>query len=260
MGPATEHVDSKGPSSIDPAEIAQFNRLGEKWWSSSGPMRPLHKFNPVRVDYLRDLLCRHFPTPEGPRDRKAAAPLKGLSILDIGCGGGLLSEPLAALGAQMTSIDPAPMNIEVARAHAARSGLTIDYRCVAAEDLVGEGVVFDVVLAMEVIEHVADLDGFLGTAAAMARPGGLLVTATLNRTLKSFALAIVGAEYVLRWLPKGTHKWEKFVRPDELIPLLKRNGLQIYDETGIVFDPLRDKWRLSHDMDVNYVVAARKRA
>jgi 2-polyprenyl-6-hydroxyphenyl methylase / 3-demethylubiquinone-9 3-methyltransferase len=243
-------------ASIDPDEVARFDRLGTQWWDPEGAMQALHRFNPVRVAYLRDLLCRRFPLDEKPRDQHAAEPLRGLKILDIGCGGGLLSEPLAQLGAQMTSIDPARHNIEIAKDHAAKTGLAIDYRCQTAEELVAEGAVFDVVLTMEVIEHVRNIADFLKQAAAMVRPGGLLVAATLNRTLKSFAFAIVGAEYVLRWVPRGTHSWNQFVTPEELAKALRAAGLHIRDETGVVYDPLTGRWRLSQDMDINYIMTA----
>ncbi|QBR72378.1 bifunctional 3-demethylubiquinol 3-O-methyltransferase/2-polyprenyl-6-hydroxyphenol methylase [Beijerinckiaceae bacterium] len=243
-------------ATIDPAEVAQFDRLGTEWWDPTGAMQALHRFNPVRVGYLRELLCRRFPLDGKPRDRHAAEPLRGLRILDIGCGGGILSEPLARLGAQMTSIDPAPRNIEIAKDHAAATGLAIDYRCMSAQDLLAEGAVFDVVLTMEVIEHVRNVAGFINQAAAMVRPGGILVAATLNRTLKSFAFAIVGAEYVLRWVPRGTHSWNQFVTPQELAKALRAAGLHIRDETGVVYDPLTGRWRLSKDMDVNYIISA----
>jgi 2-polyprenyl-6-hydroxyphenyl methylase/3-demethylubiquinone-9 3-methyltransferase len=245
-------------TTIDPEDVARFDRLGTEWWNPDGPMRALHKFNPVRVSYLRDLLCLHFPVDGEPRDRGQPMPLRGLSVLDIGCGGGILSESLARLGAEMVSIDPSRRNIEVARDHAAHLGLSIDYRCVTAEDLAADGVAFDVVLAMEVIEHVRDVSGFLRLAASMVRPGGLLVAATLNRTLKSFAFAIVGAEYVLRWAPRGTHDWSRFIMPSELTKALHAAGLDIIDETGVVYDPLAGKWRLSHDMDINYIMTAHR--
>jgi 2-polyprenyl-6-hydroxyphenyl methylase / 3-demethylubiquinone-9 3-methyltransferase len=243
-------------TTVDPEAVAHFDRLGAQWWDPDGPMQALHKFNPVRVAYLRELLGKHFLLDGLPRDWRSAAPLQGLTILDIGCGAGILSEPLARLGARMTAIDPARHNIEAAKDHAAKTNLAIDYRCVAAEELAAEGVVFDVVLAMEVAEHVRNVGRFLAEAAAMVRPGGMLVAATLNRTLKSFALAIVGAEYVLRWVPRGTHNWSQFVAPRELAKTLRDAGLRIKDETGVVYDPLTGKWRLSHDMDVNYIMAA----
>jgi len=247
-------------ATIDPEDVGRFEQLGAEWWNPKGAMWALHRFNPVRLAYLRDLLCRHFPVDGRPRDRHGPEPLRGLTVLDVGCGGGILSESLARLGARMTSIDPGSANIDVARDHAAQSGLSIDYRCMSIEELVVEGGAFDVVLTMEVIEHVSNVESFLGYAAAMARPGGMLVAATLNRTLKSFALAIVGAEYVLRWVPRGTHKWSQFVTPEELAKALRANGLHIVDETGVIYDVATGKWRLSHDLDVNYIVAAERRA
>jgi 2-polyprenyl-6-hydroxyphenyl methylase/3-demethylubiquinone-9 3-methyltransferase len=246
--------------SVDPDEVARFNRLGEDWWNPRGPMRALHQFNPVRIDYLRRLITRRRARLEPRVPAAGGTPLEGLSILDIGCGAGLLSESLSRLGAAMTAIDPAPMNIEVARRHAETSGVAIDYRCMSAEALAAEGQSFDVVLAMEVIEHVRDVKAFLALAASMVKPSGLLVAATLNRTLKSYALAIVGAEYVLNWVPKGTHKWAQFVTPRELASALRAAALHIIDETGITFDPLTADWRESADMSVNYIMAAEKKA
>jgi 2-polyprenyl-6-hydroxyphenyl methylase/3-demethylubiquinone-9 3-methyltransferase len=245
---------------VDPEDVARFDRLGAEWWDSEGPMRALHRFNPLRVAYLEDELCRHFPREGKPRDRRSPAPLEGLALLDIGCGGGLLAEAMARLGAAVTAIDPAPRNIEAARHHAARAGFSIDYRCVSAEDLAAEGAHFDAVLAMEVIEHVRDVTGFLRTAASLARPGGMLFAATLNRTFKSYAFAIVGAEYVLGWVPRGTHSWNRFVTPGELARALRAAGLEITGETGAVYDPLRDQWRLSHDMNINYMMSAHRPA
>jgi 2-polyprenyl-6-hydroxyphenyl methylase / 3-demethylubiquinone-9 3-methyltransferase len=241
---------------VNPEEIKRFDRLGAQWWDPEGPMRALHKFNPVRVVYLRELFGRHFPFDGMPRNWRAPAPLQGLKILDLGCGAGILSEPLARLGARLTSIDPARRNIEIAKDHAAKANLAINYRCMAAEELTAAGALFDAVLAMEVIEHVRDVKHFLGQAAKMVRPGGMLVVATLNRTLKSFALAIVGAEYVLHWVPRGTHNWNHFVTPSELAKSLRAAGLHVKDETGVVYEPLTGKWRLSHDIDINYIMAA----
>lgn len=245
--------------SVDPDDVARFNRLGAEWWNPQGPMRALHRFNPARIDYLRRLLGRRQPRAEG-RAAVQAQPLTGLEILDIGCGGGLLSEALSRLGAKMTAIDPAPANIDVARRHAETSGLDIDYLCTTAEALAAERKSFDVVLAMEVVEHVRDVDGFIRCAAGMLRPRGIFVAATLNRNLKSYALAILGAEYVLNWVPKGTHRWAQFVKPRELAAALRGADLHVFDETGIVFDPLSGSWRESRDMDVNYIMAAERKA
>jgi 2-polyprenyl-6-hydroxyphenyl methylase / 3-demethylubiquinone-9 3-methyltransferase len=240
--------------SVDPEEVARFDRLAEDWWNPRGPMRALHQFNPVRVEYLRRLLTQHFSKERV--EENATRPLEGLTLLDIGCGGGILSEALSSLGAEVTALDPAPANIAVARRHARMSGLSIDYLCTTGEALAEEARTFDVVLAMEVVEHVRNMKAFIATAARMLRPNGLCIVATLNRTLKSYAFAIVGAEYVLRWLPKGTHRWEHFVTPRELTAALGAAGLHIVGETGVVFNPLSGAWQESRDMDVNYMIAA----
>jgi 2-polyprenyl-6-hydroxyphenyl methylase/3-demethylubiquinone-9 3-methyltransferase len=246
-------------ASVDPADVARFDRLGEEWWNLKGPMRGLHKLNPERLAYLRDLICAHFTGADGGvRNPRGARALAGLRILDIGCGGGLLSEPLARMGAVMTSIDPAPGNIAVAARHAGHTGLSIDYRAMTAEELAEGAPLFDVVLTMEVVEHVRDVPAFLMVAASMVRPGGLLVAATLNRTLRAYALAIVGAEYLLRWVEPGTHDWKQFVTPDELRAALVGGGLDPFDETGLVYNPLADSWSRSRDMAVNYMMAARR--
>jgi len=244
---------SERTSSVDPQEVERFARLAARWWDPRGPMAPLHKLNPVRLAYIRDNTAEHFG-----RDAKKLGCLKGLRILDIGCGAGILSEPLARLGAEMTGIDPAGENIAVARAHATDAGVTVDYRATTAEDLAGAGEQFDVVLAMEVVEHVNDVPAFVSTCASLVKPGGLFFAATLNRTLKSFALAIVGAEYVLRWLPRGTHQWDKFVTPEELETAVEDTGLRVTGERGVIFNPLANRWQLSSDMDVNYMLAAAK--
>jgi len=238
-------------TTIDGAEVDKFDRLAAEWWNPNGKFKPLHKFNPVRLAYLRQTLCRHFD-----RDARAERPLGGLRILDIGCGGGLLSEPLARIGADVVGADAAPTNIEVARRHAAETGVTVDYRATTAEALAAEGETFDAVLAMEIVEHVSDVDAFVAACAAMVRPGGLTLFATINRTAKAFALAIVGAEYVLRWLPRGTHSYRKLVKPAELERAFAANGLSPREPVGVFYNPVRDAWALSQDTDVNYMIHA----
>jgi 2-polyprenyl-6-hydroxyphenyl methylase / 3-demethylubiquinone-9 3-methyltransferase len=242
-----------GASSVDDAEVARFAALATEWWDPRGKMAPLHKFNPVRLSYIRDHACRHFD-----RDAKRLDCLKDLRILDIGCGGGILSEPLARLGANVVGADPAMTNIEVAKAHATKSRLAVDYRATTAEALADAGERFDLVLAMEVVEHVADVMLFVKCCAAMVKPGGLMIAATINRTIKSFALAIVGAEYVLRWLPPGTHRWENFVTPNELEIAMEKGGLHVTDESGVIYNILADSWQLAGDTDVNYMLVAEK--
>jgi 2-polyprenyl-6-hydroxyphenyl methylase / 3-demethylubiquinone-9 3-methyltransferase len=253
MGNETIHSNAQADATVDAAEVDRFSRLAGEWWDPRGKMGVLHKFNPVRLAYIRDVLCRQF-------GRNAGHPpcLDGIRILDIGCGGGILCEPLARLGATVVGADPSARNIAAARLHAERGGLTIDYRVTAAEALADAGERFEAVLAMEVVEHVADVGRFVRRCADMVKPGGLLIAATLNRTLKSFALAIVGAEYVLGWLPRGTHQWDKFVTPDELEIAMTRAGLQVIGDTGIIYNPLTDQWRLSSDTDVNYMLTAEK--
>jgi 2-polyprenyl-6-hydroxyphenyl methylase / 3-demethylubiquinone-9 3-methyltransferase len=241
-------------SSVDPAEVAQFSALAAEFWDPRGKMRMLHRINPLRLRFIRDHACRKFGRDAGRLDC-----LAGLRILDIGCGGGLLSEPLARLGASVVGADPSSSNIEVARRHAAESGLAIDYRAAAAEALAAAGESFDLVLAMEVVEHVADVRAFIDSCAAMVKPSGLMIAATINRTLKSFALAIVGAEYVLGWLPRGTHHWDKLVTPNELEAAMERAGLRFTEIKGVIYDLFADAWRLSEDTDVNYMVAAARR-
>jgi 2-polyprenyl-6-hydroxyphenyl methylase/3-demethylubiquinone-9 3-methyltransferase len=240
-------------TTLDAAEVEKFARLADEWWDPAGKMAVLHKFNPVRLGYIRRLAIAGFGL-----DEKAARALDGLRVLDIGCGGGLLSEPLARMGGTVTGIDPAGTNVETARLHAARSGLAIDYRCTTAEALAEAGETFDVVLAMEVVEHVADVPLFVSACGRLVRPGGLLVMATINRTMKSYALAIVGAEYVLRWLPRGTHDWNRFVTPDELADAMAGGGIDAFDRTGVWYDLLRDRWAETSDTDVNYMIAGRK--
>ena len=216
-------------------------------------MASLHKFNPVRLAYIRDKAAERFGC-----DPKKLDCLKGIRMLDIGCGGGILSEPLARLGALMVGADPSKENVAIASAHAKESGVDVDYRATTAEDLAAAGEKFDIVLAMEVVEHVVDVNAFVPICASMVKPGGLMFAATLNRTLKSFALAIVGAEYVLRWLPRGTHQWDKFVTPNELERAMEQGGLQVTGERGVIYNILADRWQLSSDMDVNYMLVAER--
>ena len=242
-------------TTIDAGEVERFSRLAQEWWNPAGKFKPLHKFNPVRLDYIREQLAMNFASDlSGPR------PFEKLSLLDIGCGGGLICEPMARLGARVVGADASQTNIEVARLHAAESGLDIDYRATTAEAIAAGGETFDVVLALEVVEHVADVDLFLTSCAAMVKPGGLLFVATINRTLKAYAFAIVGAEYVLGWLPKGTHEFSRLVRPEEIAGPVERQGLSMIDEVGVVYHPLADAWRRSRDLDVNYMVLARRPA
>jgi len=238
-------------TTLDRDEVARFAKLAGEWWDANGPFKPLHRINPVRLTYIRDQLCRKFG-----RDKAAAASLAGLSVLDIGCGGGLVAEPLARLGAEVTGIDPAPENIETAKAHAEGARLDIIYRATTAEALAASGARFDAVLLLEVIEHVPDVPLFLKSVAPLVKPGGLMVLSTLNRTLKAYALAIIGAELILRWLPLGTHNWNRFVTPDELRGAIRGAGLTPTDVTGMVYNPLADEWRLARDTDVNYFATA----
>jgi 2-polyprenyl-6-hydroxyphenyl methylase/3-demethylubiquinone-9 3-methyltransferase len=253
-GPAQETgMPTRASASVDPAEVARFERMAARWWDADGPMRALHRLNPVRLAYIRDAACRTFA-----RDPRAPFPLSGLTVLDVGCGGGILSEPLARLGATVTGLDPAAANIAVAKLHAERAGLSIDYRGETVEEVVGWGERFDLVLAMEVVEHVPDVEAFIASCCAAVKPAGLLAASTINRTLRAFALAIVGAEYVLGWLPRGTHEWDKFVTPDELEAAIEDAGLRVSDVSGVVYNPLRDAWTLSRDTSVNYMALAQQ--
>lgn len=238
----------------DSGEIARFNALAADWWNPNGPMKPLHRLNPVRLGFVKEAFAGHFG-----RDPRAMRLFDGLNLLDIGCGAGLLSEPLARLGFAVTGIDLAEENIAVARTHAEAGGLTIDYRATPIESLPAEGQ-FDAITLLEVVEHVPDVEAFVREAALRLRPGGMLIASTLNRTLKAYALAIVGAEYVLRWLPVGTHDWSKFVTPDELDRHFEAAGLVPEQRAGMVFNPLGNEWRLSGDCDVNYLASATRPA
>jgi 2-polyprenyl-6-hydroxyphenyl methylase/3-demethylubiquinone-9 3-methyltransferase len=243
-------------STVDPAEVAKFEAMAAEWWDPHGKFKPLHMMNPVRLDYITRQVAAEFG-----RDLTAPAPFAGFRILDIGCGGGLLSEPMARLGAAVVGADAAEGNIPVARLHAEVQGLAIDYRHTTAEALAAAGDVFDVVLAMEIVEHVADPQAFLSTCQTLMKPGGLLVASTINRNPKSFMMAIVGAEWVMRWLPKGTHDWARFITPDELAGFLRGAGLDPVDRRGFVFNPVSWTWGASdRDLSVNYVMAGLRRA
>lgn len=241
-------------TTIDQDEIARFTALAETWWDPNGSMKPLHKFNPVRLAYIREKVIAQFG-----RDGTKRRPFDGLSVLDIGCGGGLLCEPMARLGAAVTGADASEKNIKIASLHAGQSELQIDYLATTAEALADAGKQFDIVLNMEVVEHVADVPLYLKSCAQLVRPGGVMFVATINRTAKAFALAIVGAEYVLGWLPKGTHSYAKFLTPEEITSVLRREGMSIKDKTGVTYSPLRDEWGKSRDMAVNYMLLAEKK-
>jgi 2-polyprenyl-6-hydroxyphenyl methylase / 3-demethylubiquinone-9 3-methyltransferase len=243
-----EQEDAAG-ASVDPEEIARFSRLAADWWNPRGSMKALHRLNPLRLSYIREMVADRFG-----RSPTALDGLAGLSVVDIGCGAGLLSEPLARLGATILGIDAAASNVEVARRHAEAGGLHLDYRCMTAEALAAEGRRFDLVLAMEVIEHVEGPADFLSTCAALMNSGGIVILSTINRTLRAYALAIVGAEYILGWLPRGTHRFEKLVRPEEIEAAARSSGLERRDLTGVVYDPLADQWRRSRDVAVNYMI------
>ncbi len=236
-------------SSVDAAEVARFSAIADEWWDPSGKFRPLHKFNPVRLRYIKEIVCQHFD-----REFSDRGALTGMRLLDIGCGGGLLSEPMARLGADVVGADPSETNIVVAKLHAERTGLKIDYRAETAEQLQERGETFDIILNMEVVEHVADVELFLKSCCRMVKPGGLMFVATINRTPAAYALAIVGAERVLGWLPKGTHSYDKLVQPQEIERPLADQGLYILDRTGVFYNPLADAWVRSRSLEVNYMM------
>lgn len=240
-------------ATVDQADVDRFSAMADEWWDPVGKFRPLHKFNPVRLTYIKDKVCQNFNLePNKPK------PFEGLRLLDIGCGGGLLCEPMARLGAQVVGADASSTNIEIARIHALQSNLDIDYRAETSEALLEQGEKFDCILNMEVVEHVADVNLFISSCANMVKPGGLMFVATINRTFKANALAIFMAENVLKWLPKGTHQYEKLVRPEELEAPLNGADMEIIDRTGVFYNPITDNWNYSRDMDVNYMMVARK--
>lgn len=238
-------------STLDPEEIARFGAMADEWWSPTGKFRPLHKISPARLGFFREQICRHFG--RDPNDNEA---LKGLSLIDIGCGGGLVAEPMARQGATVTAIDPSENNIKAASLHAEQQGVTVDYRACRAEDVVEKGETFDVVFVLEVVEHVPSVADFTTMVSKLVSPGGIIILSTINRTAKAFALAIVGAEYILHWLPKGTHQWNRFVTPEELSEILENAGLQPRETNGLVYSPFKDQWKISSDCDVNYFLTA----
>jgi 2-polyprenyl-6-hydroxyphenyl methylase/3-demethylubiquinone-9 3-methyltransferase len=242
---------ARAAASVDAEEVARFAAMAKRWWDADGPMRPLHRLNPLRLTWIKQQVCERFG-----RDTKSATALTRLRILDVGCGAGIVTEPMARMGATTVGIDPAAENIAAAKHHATEAGLAIDYRAVTAEQLAAAKERFDVVLALEVVEHVTDVPAFVATCAGMVKPGGLMIVSTINRTMKAFALAIVGAEYLLRWLPRGTHSYDKLVTPDELRAAFGAAGLTPRAETGVMYVPVADRFRLTSDMDVNYMMVA----
>ena len=250
----TKEILSQFDRTIDAGEIDKFAAMAEEWWDEDGKFKPLHRLNPVRTTFLRDQIAAHFS-----RDPLDIAPLSGLNILDIGCGGGLIAEPLTRLGANVTGLDASERNIEVARLHANKMGLEIEYKAAAASDLVRCGCKFDVVVNLEVIEHVADVDEFMKDCTSLIKPNGLMILATLNRTAQSYALAIIGAEYLLRWLPRGTHNWRKFIRPSELAGLCRKNALDLAKLCGFRYNPFTSSWSLEErDVAVNYIAVIKR--
>ena len=244
-------MNAAAAPTVDPAEIARFSALATSWWDSDGPMRPLRRLNPLRLAWIKEQICARFG-----RDSRAPAALSGLTVLDVGCGAGLVTEPLARMGAAVVGIDPSEETIAAAKLHGDAAGLAIDYRATTAEDLAAAGERFDVVLTLEVVEHVTDVAAFIATAGSMVKPGGLTFASTINRTRKAYLLAIIGAEYVLRWLPRGTHQYDKLVTPEELRSAYRGAGLAPSAETGVMYVPFADHFRLTADMDVNYMMAA----
>ncbi len=244
-------MNAAAAPTVDPAEVARFSSLAASWWDPDGPMRPLHRLNPLRLAWIKGEICARFG-----RDSSAPAALSGLAVLDVGCGAGLVTEPLARMGARVVGIDPSDETIAAAKLHGDAAGLAIDYRATTAEDLAEAGQRFDVVLTLEVVEHVTDVAAFIATTASLVKPGGLTIASTINRTGKAWLLAIIGAEFVLRWLPRGTHQYDKLVTPEELRSAYRSAGMTPAAETGVIYVPLADRFRLTADMDVNYMMAA----
>jgi 2-polyprenyl-6-hydroxyphenyl methylase / 3-demethylubiquinone-9 3-methyltransferase len=242
-----------GKSTLDAAEVARFAALADEWWNPSGPLAPLHRLNPLRIAYVKEAICRKHGC-----DIKDPLALSGLRVLDIGCGGGLVTEPLCRMGATVAGIDPAAENVTVAARHAEQAGLTIQYRAITIEEQVAQPERFDVVTILEVVEHVADMPAFVAASASVLKLDGMMIAATINRTIKAWLLAIVGAEYVLRWLPRGTHSYDKLVTPAELRAAFRSAGFKVTAETGVMYVPIADRWRLSRDMDVNYMMVAER--
>jgi 2-polyprenyl-6-hydroxyphenyl methylase/3-demethylubiquinone-9 3-methyltransferase len=242
-------------STIDPKEIEKFTKMAVEWWSETGKFKPLHKFNPIRISHLRQKIIQHFSLEE-----KSLTPFKNLNILDVGCGGGLISEPFARMGASVTGIDAGEKNIAVAKIHAEKSGLEINYQNISAEELVEENQKFDVVFALEIIEHVADVEAFIEACSKLVKPNGLLFVATINRNLKSLALAKVAVEYILRWLPAGTHDWKKFLKPSEINNFAEKENLELCEILGFNYNILKDEWRKSDNLDINYMMIFKRRS
>lgn len=254
-GDANRSAQTATDKTLDPEEVKRFTRIAAEWWDANGKFRPLHQIGPPRLQFIREAAIAHFKL-----DASALRPLGGLTALDIGCGGGLVSEPLTRLGAKVTGIDPSERNIAIAKGHSEPQGLDIDYRAVRVEDLVARGETYDIVACLEVVEHVPDVAAFVAECAALVKPGGLAIFSTINRTFKAWALAIVGAEYVLGWLPRGTHQWDRFVTPDELAAAAARGALLDPRFAGITYNPLKDVWSLNPHTDVNYLMSSAKRS